>query len=93
MVDGGLLTKIDRLGHTICSNELPFGGIQIVCSGDFCRGFRAPINRTPGGSPPCHLATWQPAWPSPFIPDPFPCSCRPADAVVRGQHAKVGFFL
>ena len=46
MVDGGLLTKIDRLGRTIRGNELPFGGIQIVCSGDFCRGFR--------------LATWQP---------------------------------
>lgn len=35
MVDGDLFDKLDRIGRSIRSSERPFGGIQIVLSGDF----------------------------------------------------------
>lgn len=35
MVDGDLFDKLDKIGRTIRSSEKPFGGIQVVLSGDF----------------------------------------------------------
>lgn len=35
MIDGKLFTKIDQIAQIIRENRRPFGGIQIVCSGDF----------------------------------------------------------
>lgn len=35
MIDGKLFTKIDQVAQIIRENRKPFGGIQIVCSGDF----------------------------------------------------------
>lgn len=35
MIDGKLFTKIDEVAKVIRNNQKPFGGIQIVCSGDF----------------------------------------------------------
>lgn len=35
MIDGKLFTKIDEVAKILRNNQKPFGGIQIVCSGDF----------------------------------------------------------
>lgn len=35
MIDGRLFTKLDEIAKVIRNNPAPFGGIQIVCSGDF----------------------------------------------------------
>lgn len=35
MIDGKLFTKIDQIAQILRENQKPFGGIQIVCSGDF----------------------------------------------------------
>lgn len=35
MIDGKLFTKIDQVAQILRENRKPFGGIQIVCSGDF----------------------------------------------------------
>lgn len=35
MIDGKLFTKIDEVAKIIRNNQRPFGGIQVVCSGDF----------------------------------------------------------
>ena len=35
MVDGGLFDKLEALARTLRRNERPFGGIQLVITGDF----------------------------------------------------------
>lgn len=35
MIDGVLFSKLDKLAKLIRKNEKPFGGIQVVCTGDF----------------------------------------------------------
>lgn len=35
MIDGKLFTKLDHLGKLVRENTAPFGGIQLVCTGDF----------------------------------------------------------
>lgn len=35
MIDGKLFTKIEQLARVLRGNDAPFGGIQIVCTGDF----------------------------------------------------------
>lgn len=35
MIDGKLFTKLDEVGKILRNSKQPFGGIQIVCSGDF----------------------------------------------------------
>lgn len=35
MIDGTLFTKLDHLGRILRNNPAPFGGIQLVCTGDF----------------------------------------------------------
>ncbi|WPK27149.1 hypothetical protein PUMCH_004524 [Australozyma saopauloensis] len=35
MIDGKLFSKLDQVAQIIRENRKPFGGIQIVCSGDF----------------------------------------------------------
>lgn len=35
MLDGKLFNKLDKIGQSIRNIHLPFGGIQLVCSGDF----------------------------------------------------------
>lgn len=35
MIDGKLFTKLDEIAKILRRNQQPFGGIQIVCSGDF----------------------------------------------------------
>lgn len=35
MIDGRLFTKIDEIAKLIRNKNTPFGGIQVVCSGDF----------------------------------------------------------
>lgn len=35
MIEGNLFTKLDEVGKVIRGNQKPFGGIQIVCTGDF----------------------------------------------------------
>jgi ATP-dependent DNA helicase PIF1 len=37
MVDGKLFDKLEEIGRLIRDNILPFGGIQIVVSGDFAQ--------------------------------------------------------
>lgn len=43
MIDGKLFTKLDELAKIIRSNQSPFGGIQIVCTGDFFQ--LPPVNK------------------------------------------------
>lgn len=35
MIDGKLFTKLDEIAKVIRNNQAPFGGIQLVCTGDF----------------------------------------------------------
>jgi len=44
MIDGKLFTKIDEAAKIIRNNQQPFGGIQIVCTGDFFQ--LPPVSKT-----------------------------------------------
>lgn len=44
MIDGKLFTKIDEVAKIIRNSQLPFGGIQIVCTGDFFQ--LPPVSKT-----------------------------------------------
>ena len=35
MVDASFFTKLDRIAQVIRQNDRPFGGMQVICSGDF----------------------------------------------------------
>lgn len=35
MIDGRLFTKLEELARILRGNNLPFGGIQVICTGDF----------------------------------------------------------
>lgn len=35
MIDGNLFTKIDQVAQILRNSQQPFGGIQVVCTGDF----------------------------------------------------------
>lgn len=43
MIDGKLFTKLDEVAQILRGNHLPFGGIQVVCTGDFFQ--LPPVNR------------------------------------------------
>lgn len=43
MVDGILFTKLNELAKMVRGNNLPFGGIQVVCTGDFFQ--LPPVNK------------------------------------------------
>lgn len=56
MIDGKLFTKLDELAKIIRSSQLPFGGIQVICTGDF---FQLPPVNKDGLSEFCfHSAAW-----------------------------------
>lgn len=44
MIDGKLFTKIDEAAKIIRNNQQPFGGVQIVCTGDFFQ--LPPVSKT-----------------------------------------------
>ena len=46
MIDGKLFTKLDEVAQILRGNHLPFGGIQVVCTGDFFQ--LPPVNRESG---------------------------------------------
>lgn len=56
MIDGKLFTKLDELGKILRNNQKPFGGIQIVCTGDF---FQLPPVDRDGNAEFCFQS---PAW-------------------------------
>ncbi|KAH6585888.1 hypothetical protein BASA50_000834 [Batrachochytrium salamandrivorans] len=45
MIDGHLFDKIEYIARTVRGNNLPFGGVQLVISGDFLQ--LPPVNQTP----------------------------------------------
>jgi len=45
MLDGELFDKLEGLARKICRNDEPFGGIQLVLTGDFCQ--LPPVGKSP----------------------------------------------
>lgn len=45
MLDGGLFDKLESLARKIRRNNEPFGGIQLVLTGDFCQ--LPPVGKSP----------------------------------------------
>lgn len=56
MIDGTLFTKIDEIAQILKSNQRPFGGIQIVCCGDFYQLPPVSRDRT------CQYCFQSPSW-------------------------------
>ncbi|GEQ70582.1 hypothetical protein JCM33374_g4260 [Metschnikowia sp. JCM 33374] len=59
MIDGRLFTKIDEIAKVLRNSKAPFGGIQIVCCGDF---FQLPPVDPEGKGQYCfHSPSWKSA--------------------------------
>lgn len=56
MIDGKLFTKLDELAKIIRANQFPFGGIQVVCTGDFFQ--LPPVNK----EGPAQFSFQSPCW-------------------------------
>lgn len=56
MIDGKLFTKIDQVARILRNSDEPFGGIQIVCSGDFFQ--LPPVSR----NDKCQFCFQSPSW-------------------------------
>lgn len=63
MIDGHLLTKLDYIGKRLRGDHRPFGGLQIILSGDFFQ--LGPISDD--GEPPATYAFEAPCWSEIFL--------------------------
>lgn len=59
MIDGRLFTKLEQVARLVLGNNKPFGGIQIVCSGDFFQ--LPPVSK---GNDVCQYCFQSEAWKS-----------------------------
>ncbi|PIL30943.1 hypothetical protein GSI_07112 [Ganoderma sinense ZZ0214-1] len=70
MIDGKLFDKLEYIARTLRKNNYPFGGIQLVLSGDFCQLPPVPDKSAAGAQIPACFAFDSKTWPQ-CVGDPI----------------------
>ncbi|KAI1797549.1 PIF1-like helicase-domain-containing protein [Ganoderma leucocontextum] len=63
MIDGKLFDKLEYIARKLRKNNFPFGGIQVVLSGDFCQLPPVPDKSATGAQIPACFAFDSESWP------------------------------